>query len=193
MHIHIYNNFSFFNIIKVIFDLKKKKITSRAAWLVDIAGTATNCNRPRHTAAAHCNTPALKSYSPGTKGETHNNALQHAATCCNTLISKSCKPGTNCATQTATQCNTLRHTATQSATHCNTLRHTAIHCNTLQHTATHLYLRHIQSWYTLRNTFQHTATHSNTLQHTATYYKCNNCNAPVLESYSPGTNRATPT
>ena len=78
-------------------------------------------------------------------------ALQRAATRCNT----------------AAHCKTLQHTDTldyaarrynmlpQAATSCNTLQHTATHYNTLQHTATHC------------NTLQHTAT----LQHTVT--RCN--------------------
>ena len=98
-------------------------------------------------------------------------ALQHTATCCNTLqhtvshaatnlavahpvsmIAASSKP--HCNTQhTAAHCSTLRHIAT----HCSTLQHTAAHCSTLQHTAT------------LCNTLQHTVTHCNTLQHTGTH------------------------
>ena len=79
-------------------------------------------------------------------------ALQHAATCCNTLqhtatYSWHSRRGVSCrlgaATKTnatvgctlqhaATRCNTLQHAATR----CNTLQHAATRCNTLQHAAT---------------------------------------------------------
>ena len=81
--------------------------------------TAAHCNTMQHT-ATHCNTlqnkvcefvssmilcwPLLK--KPPQHTATHNNTLQHAATCC----------------------DTLQH----AATHCNILQYTATYCNTLQ-------------------------------------------------------------
>ena len=107
--------------------------------------------------------------------QTRCNALQHAATRCNTYVS-------------AKRSGWLLHCNT---THCNTLQRTATHCNAPQHTATHaersgvlLYCNtrhctktkytatqvHLQSraggCYTAN---QHTVTHCNTLQHTATH------------------------
>jgi len=71
------------------------------------------------------------------------NALQHAATHCNTP---------QYTFQTSPHCiyNTLQHTAT----HCNTLQHTATHCITLHHTAVHSII--------LRHTAKHISTHRNT-------------------------------
>jgi len=98
-------------------------------------------------------------------------ALQHTATCCNTLQHTVSHAATNLAVAHPVSmivalpephCNTLQHTATHckhTSTYCNTLQHTAAHCSTLQHTATHC------------DTLQHSAAHCSTLQHTATH--CN--------------------
>jgi len=60
--------------------------------------------------------------------EVFGDALQHAATQCNTSQTKR-----NTLEHLATHCNSLQH----PATHCITLHHPTTHCNTLQHAATH--------------------------------------------------------
>jgi len=128
---------------------------------------------------------------------TRRNALQRAATRCNTL-------GYDTLQHTATHGNTLQLTATHctchahvhhpsmrrthAATHCDALQHarlryTATHCDTLQHTANVI----IPSVLTfcvrcvLQYTAKHwTTTHCNTLHHTATHCTCHRPFRPFL-------------
>jgi len=108
-----------------------------------LQNSATRCNTLQHT-ATHTRRPSFALALSDILAHSRRNALQHAAT----------------------RCDTLQHAATR----CNTLQHAATCCNTLQQTAT----LHIHRLPSRSKTFSpiHATTHCNTLQHTATLTRC---------------------
>jgi len=146
-------------------------------------------------AAVRCSRAAaiIDSGSVCVCSNTHDNTLQHCATCCNKLqhtaahcntphahtatTSKGCHKKTHRLQHlqhTATRCNTLhqgcgappRHDVDADGEPCNTLQHTATYCNILQNTALHCNI--LQRIAMHCKALQYTATQYNTLQRTAT-------------------------